>query len=141
MKILVSVCLVALFFCLGVAWWVHTDKPSVDGMVDAVRNDVNPGVTATRRIRSGWPSPPRWIPADAERDNDHGAFLTWIATDAERRNDQGAFLTWIATDVELDNDQGPFLTWTATDAERDDDIGVPIRGSGLSTATAFRGRG
>ena len=30
-----------------------------------------------------------WIPKDAERDDDNGAFLTWIATDAERPDDVG----------------------------------------------------
>ena len=30
-----------------------------------------------------------WIPKDAERDDDNGAFLTWIATDAERPDDAG----------------------------------------------------
>lgn len=30
-----------------------------------------------------------WIPSDAERDDDKGAFLTWWATDAERRDDVG----------------------------------------------------
>ena len=90
MKILVSVCFVALLFCLGVDWWVRPDGPSVDGRVDAVRNDeVRPGIPANRRIGSGWQSPPRWIPADAERENDQGAFLTWVATDAERDDDIG----------------------------------------------------
>ena len=58
----------------GPAWWVRTDGPAVDARVDAVRNDeVSPGVTASPRIGSGWQSPPRWIPADAERDD--GEFL------------------------------------------------------------------
>jgi hypothetical protein len=30
-----------------------------------------------------------WIPNDAERDDDNGAFLTWIARDAERSDDVG----------------------------------------------------
>ena len=30
-----------------------------------------------------------WIPKDAEREDDNGAFLTWIATDAERPDDVG----------------------------------------------------
>jgi hypothetical protein len=36
-------------------------------------------------------SPPEkpWIPVDAERDDDRGAFLTWTATDAERKDDVG----------------------------------------------------
>ena len=113
MRILVA-CVIALFFCLGMAWWVRTDGPSVDGRAEADRNDeVRPGITAILRNGSGWQSPPSWIPADAERDDDRGALLTWVATDAERENDQGVFLTWIATD-----------------AERDDDIGVPMHGSG-----------
>ena len=33
--------------------------------------------------------PGKWIPTDAERDDDKGAFLTWWATDAERRDDVG----------------------------------------------------
>ena len=132
MKTLVSVCLVALFLGLGLAWWVRIDGPAVDARVDAVRNaEVNPVVTANRRVGSGQQSPPSWIPTDAERDDDRGALLAWVASDAERVNDQGAFLTWIATDAERDDDQGAFLTWTATDAERDDDIGVQVRGSGL----------
>lgn len=30
-----------------------------------------------------------WIPTDAERKDDDGAFMSWWATDAERRNDVG----------------------------------------------------
>ena len=30
-----------------------------------------------------------WVPTDAERDDDRGAFLTWIATDFERKDDVG----------------------------------------------------
>jgi hypothetical protein len=30
-----------------------------------------------------------WIPVDAERDDDKGAFLNWIATDFERKDDVG----------------------------------------------------
>lgn len=30
-----------------------------------------------------------WIPTDAERDDDKGAFLKWIATDFERKDDVG----------------------------------------------------
>lgn len=30
-----------------------------------------------------------WIPSDAERDRDDGAFLSWWATDAERKDDVG----------------------------------------------------
>ena len=132
MKIFVDVCLVALPLCAGSSLWLRTDALPVDVSVDPVRTDeVNPSVTANRRIGSGWQSPPSWIPADAERDDDRGALLTWVASDAERVNDQGALLTWIATDAERDHDQGAFLTWTATDAERDDDIGVQVRGSGL----------
>ena len=33
--------------------------------------------------------PTKWVPVDAERDDDNGASLTWLATDAERRDDQG----------------------------------------------------
>ena len=131
MKILVYVCLVALFFCAGLALWLRTDAPPIDVEADAVRRDeVSRGVTANRRFGSGWVSPPRWIPADAELVDDRGAFLAWVASDAERDDDQGAFLTWIATDAERGDDQGAFLTWTATDAERGDDIGVQISGSG-----------
>ena len=114
MKIFVYVCLVALLLCAGLSLWLRTDALPVDVKADAVRkDDVSRDVTANRRIGSGWQSPPSWIPADAERDDDRGVLLTWVATDAERRDDHGAF-----------------LTWTATDAERDDDIGVRISGSG-----------
>lgn len=34
-------------------------------------------------------SPTGWIPKDAERDDDRGAFLTWHATDFERKDDVG----------------------------------------------------
>ena len=113
MKIFVYVCLVALLLCAGLSLWLRTDALPVDVKADAVSKDeVSRGVTANRRIGSGWASP-SWIPADAERDDDRGALLTWVATDAERWDDHGAF-----------------LTWTATDAERDDDIGVQISGSG-----------
>jgi hypothetical protein len=33
--------------------------------------------------------PGGWIPSDAERDRDDGAFLSWWATDAERKDDVG----------------------------------------------------
>ncbi len=33
--------------------------------------------------------PGKWIPIDAERPDDKGAFLTWLATDAERKDDVG----------------------------------------------------
>ncbi|HKY46285.1 MAG TPA: hypothetical protein VJM50_24545 [Pyrinomonadaceae bacterium] len=33
--------------------------------------------------------PGKWIPTDAELDDDKGAFLTWWATDAERKDDVG----------------------------------------------------
>ena len=33
--------------------------------------------------------PPTWIPEDAERPGDRGAFLKWLATDAERKDDVG----------------------------------------------------
>ena len=130
MKVLVSVCLVAFFFCVGLAWWVRTAGRSADGRLDACRNDeVRPGITANRKIRSGWQDPQSWIPADAEREDDRGAFLTWIPADAERENDHGAFLTWVPADAEREDDRGAFLTWIATDAERDDDIGLLIRPS------------
>lgn len=35
------------------------------------------------------PQPGGWIPTDAERKNDDGAFLHWWATDYERRDDAG----------------------------------------------------
>lgn len=131
MKTLVSVCLVALVLCLGLAWWVRTD---VDGRADAGRgdgphgpgnglllpleapvrnNEMSPAVPANGAIARGWQTPPSWVPYDAERVDDRGASLTWIPTDAER-----------------DDDQGAFLAWTAYDAERDDDIGVQVRGGG-----------
>jgi hypothetical protein len=33
--------------------------------------------------------PGKWIPVDAERDDDRGAFMTWLATDFERKDDIG----------------------------------------------------
>ena len=126
----VSVCL-ALVLCLGLAWWVRTDGPAVDGRADAVRNnEVNPAVPANPAIARGWQTPPSWVPSDAERVDDRGALMTWVPYDAERVDDRGASLTWIPTDTERDDDQGAFLTWTAYDAERDDDIGVQVRGGG-----------
>jgi hypothetical protein len=131
MKTLVSVSLVVLVFCLGLAWWVRTDGPAADGRADAVRNnEVSPAVPANRVIARGGQTPPTWVPTDAERVDDRGAFLTWVPTDAERDDDRGAFLTWVPTDAERDDDQGALLTWTASDAERDDDIGVQVRGGG-----------
>lgn len=43
------------------------------------------------RVSWGVYQPPAtgWIPTDAERDDDKGAFLTWWATDFERRDDVG----------------------------------------------------
>ena len=35
------------------------------------------------------PEPGGWIPSDAERRGDNGAFLSWWATDAERKDDVG----------------------------------------------------
>lgn len=35
------------------------------------------------------PQSPRWVPSDAERKDDDGAYLKWWATDAERRDDVG----------------------------------------------------
>jgi hypothetical protein len=35
------------------------------------------------------PEPGGWIPSDAERRSDNGAFLSWWATDAERKDDVG----------------------------------------------------
>jgi hypothetical protein len=142
MKILVSVCLVALLFCLGLAWWARsTQGPAVDGRVDAVlNNQVRPGVTANRALSSGWQGPPRWVPSDAERVDDRGALLTWVATDAERVEDSRVFLTWVPTDAERNDDQGAFLTWIATDAERDDDVGVLMHGSSIDCERLPAGR-
>jgi zona occludens toxin (predicted ATPase) len=87
----VSVCLVALVFCLGLVWWVRTDEPVVDGRADAVRNnEMSPAVAANGAIARGWQTPPNWVPSDAERVDDRGASLTWIPSDAERDDDQGA---------------------------------------------------
>ena len=46
------------------------------------------------RDRVSWgvyqPPPAKgWVPTDAERDDDRGAFLTWWATDSERKDDVG----------------------------------------------------
>jgi hypothetical protein len=137
MKVFLSVCLVLLVFCVGLVWWLRPDAPAVvDGRADATRNqEVSPAVPANHAIGGSLPSPPSWIPTDAERPDDQGALATWVPTDAEREDDRGASLTWIATDAERADDQGAFMTWTATDAERDDSVGVTVRGF------AFRPRG
>ena len=141
MKVLVLVCLFALLPCLGLAWWARAQWPVVGGRADAVvNNEMRPDVTANRTITSGWPSPPRWVPSDAERVDDRGALLTWVATDAERVDDRGPFLTWVATDAERNDDQGALLTWIATDAERDDDVGVLMHGSGIDCERVPPGR-
>ena len=148
MKTLVSVCLVALVLCLGLAWWVRTD---VDGRADAGRgdgphgpsnglllpleaparnNEMSPAGPVNGAIARGWQTPPSWVPYDAERMDDRGALMTWVPYDAERVDDRGASLTWIPTDAERDDDQGVVLAWTAYDAERDDDIGVQVLGGG-----------
>ena len=43
------------------------------------------------RVTWGIYQPPAtgWVPQDAERDDDKGAFLTWWATDSERKDDVG----------------------------------------------------
>lgn len=131
MKTLFSISLVALVLCLGLAWWVRTDAPAVDGTAGAVRNiEGAPAVPANRVIARSFPGPPSWIPSDAERPDDQGAFATWVPVDAERPDDEGTSRTWIATDAERENDQGALLVWTATDAERDDDVGVVVHGFG-----------
>src|SRR2546421_530362 len=127
MKTLVSVCLVALVLCLGLAWWVRTEGPAVDGRADAVRNnEMSPAFLANGTIARSRQTPPSWVPSDAERVDDRGALMTWVPSDAELVDDRGASLTWIPTDAERDDDQGALLTWTASDAERDDDIGVQV---------------
>ena len=51
------------------------------------------GVNPERPDRLTWmfcrPQATGWIPSDAERDRDDGAFLSWWATDAERDDDVG----------------------------------------------------
>jgi hypothetical protein len=49
------------------------------------------GVDGERdRLTWGIYQPPtHWIPVDAERQDDRGAFLKWTATDAERKDDVG----------------------------------------------------
>jgi hypothetical protein len=128
-KSLVSLSLVVLVFCLGLAWWRSTDRPAVDRQDDAMRNSpVTSRFESNRAIATGRQSPPTWIPIDAERPDDRGAFLKWVPTDAERVDDRGASLTWIATDAERDDDPGALMIWTATDAERDDDVGITVSG-------------
>ena len=137
MKSLVSVCLIAFVFLLGLSWWARTNVLLVDGTADAIPDEeVRPTVTANRAIGNGWLSPSSWVPTDAERDDDRGALLTWVPSDAERKADHGIFVAWVATDAERDDDQGASLSWTATDTERPDDIGVPMRGA--RALTAFR---
>ena len=53
-----------------------------DNGVDGSRDRLSWGI---------YQAPPAkpWIPTDAERDDDRGAFLRWIATDAERKDDVG----------------------------------------------------
>jgi hypothetical protein len=129
MKVFLSVCLVVLVLCVGLVWWVLSDSPAVvDAKTDASRNtEVIP---VNHAVGRSLPSPPTWIPTDAERPDDQGALATWVPADAERADDRGAALTWVPSDAERPDDQGAFLTWTATDAERDDSDGVPVRGAG-----------
>jgi hypothetical protein len=127
MKVLLSVCLVVLVFCVGLVWWVRSDGPAADA---ARNNKAGPALPANYAVGRSLSSPPSWIPTDAERPDDQGALATWVPTDAERKDDRGAALTWVPTDAERPDDQGAYLTWTATDAERDDSVGVPIRGVG-----------
>ena len=132
MKVFLSVCLVVLVFCVGLVWWVRSDAPAVvDAKADATRNnEAGPALPANYAVGRSLPSPPSWIPTDAERPDDQGALATWVPTDAELKDDRGAALTWVPTDAERSDDHGAYLTWTATDAERDDSVGVPIRGAG-----------
>ena len=42
------------------------------------------------RLTWGLYQPPtKWVPVDAERPDDRGAFLQWLATDFERKDDVG----------------------------------------------------
>jgi hypothetical protein len=126
-RVSLSLVFVALVFCLGLAWWASTGAPVVDRKRDAPLDaQVSPKPEANRAISSGRQSPPTWIPTDAERPDDRGAFLKWVPSDAERPDDRGASRTWIATDAERDDDPGAFMTWTATDAERHDDVGITV---------------
>ncbi len=121
--------IITLVFCLGLAWWRSIDRPAVERQGEATGDSpVSPRPEANRATSGSRQSPPTWIPTDAERPDDRGAFLKWVPTDAERVDDRGASRTWIATDAERDVDEGAFKTWTATDAERDDDVGVPVSG-------------
>jgi hypothetical protein len=51
-----------------------------DNGIDGARDQVTWGI---------YQPPPTWVPVDAERPDDRGAFLKWTATDAERRDDVG----------------------------------------------------
>ena len=137
MKIVASACVFGLLLCLGVAWWARTSGPkaaaarsdesaaSVSFNAKRESGGDNRIVSDTHRRRER-----TWIPTDAERADDDGAYLTWTPTDAERPSDNGASLTWVPSDAERENDDGATLTWVATDAERSDDVGVLIRAWG-----------
>ena len=132
MKVLASVCVVGLLFGVGVAWWASTSGPKAA----AARSDERTaGVYFNKSGNGGDDRIARsvdrqlrgtWVPTDAERIDDDGAYLRWVPTDAERPDDNGAYLTWVPTDAERIDDDGAYLTWVATDAERDDDVGILI---------------
>jgi len=136
MRVLASACVFGLLLCLGVAWWARTSGPEAA----AARSDertasVSFGTSGSGGdngiVRGAHRRPGRtWIPTDAERIDDDGAYLTWTPIDAERPNDNGAYLTWVPSDAERDNDQGASMSWFATDAERTDDVGVLVRAWG-----------
>jgi hypothetical protein len=68
----------------------ESNVPSVIGMRVLLVVEDNGVQGADDKLAWGIYQPPTgWIPVDAERPDDRGAFLTWIATDFERRDDVG----------------------------------------------------
>lgn len=139
MKAFLSISLAALGCILAAAWWVSTVKPPVRATAHDIRNTdgnptvsrLNPAIVVTRETSDGRLSPLSWVPSDAEREDDQGAFAQWFPTDAERVDDRGATLTWIVKDAERPDDNGHLLTWTASDFERAEDAGARVVGWGL----------
>lgn len=66
-------------------------KSYIGRWVQLVVEDNGEGFEVPDRLtwRFCQPPPGRWVPTDAERDRDDGAYLKWWATDAERKDDVG----------------------------------------------------
>ena len=88
-KVLVSVCVGGLLFCLSLAWWASTSGPkavaarSNERTVGVYFNGMSGNVGDDRMARSvDRRLPETWIPTDAERLDDDGAYLSWVQIDA-----------------------------------------------------------